>query len=42
MNRWIFEPNGWKASLIPGEDVLATQDGVRIDDGDKKVIKGDS
>jgi hypothetical protein len=38
MNRWIFEPTGLKSNLIHGETSQANQDGIRIDDGDKKVI----
>lgn len=37
MNRWIKDSKGWKQSLLPGEVLLAQQEGVRLDDGDNKT-----
>ena len=37
MNRWVRDVKGWRQSLIPGEAILAQQDGIRLDDGESKT-----
>ena len=40
MNRWTRSlTKGASNALNPGETILVEQDGVRIDDGDNKVVK---
>jgi hypothetical protein len=38
MNRWSLEESqSGKRQLLPNENLIHTQEGVRIDDGEKKV-----